>query len=69
MEKLIAKLRIYTISDQDDSGVWIRKNFPVLFYIVSPGDYYGSATWSAINSYKSGINNEEISNAWLAKNI
>ncbi len=67
--KLIAKLRVYTISDQDDSGVWIRKNFPDLFYIVSPGDDYGSATWSAINSYIKGINNEEISNRWLAQNI
>ena len=68
-KKLIAKLRVYTISDQDDSGVWIRKNFPDLFYIVSPGDDYGSATWSAINSYINGINNEEISNSWLAENI
>jgi hypothetical protein len=40
-----------------------------LFYIVSPGDDYGSATWSAINSYIQGINNEKISNSWLAKNI
>ena len=69
VKKLIAKLRVYTISDQDDSGVWIRKNFPNLFYIVSPGDDYGSATWSAINSYIKGINNETISNKWLAKNI
>jgi hypothetical protein len=68
-KKLIAKLRVYTISDQDDSGVWIRKNFPSLFYIVSPGDDYGSATWSAINSFIGGINNEEISNGWLAQNI
>jgi hypothetical protein len=44
VKKLIAKLRVYTISDQDDSGIWIRKNFPDLFYIVSPGDDYGSAT-------------------------
>jgi len=68
-KKLIAKLRVYTISDQDDSGVWIRKNFPDLFYIVSPGDDYGSATWNAINSHIKGINNEEISNRWLAENI
>ena len=34
-----------------------------------PGDDYGSATWSAINSFIKGINNEEISNGWLAKNI
>ncbi|MEL7534789.1 MAG: nucleoside hydrolase-like domain-containing protein [Bacteroidota bacterium] len=68
-QSMIAKLRVYTISDQDDSGVWIRKNFPALFYIVSPGDHYGSATWSAINGYFKGINNESISNSWLAQNI
>jgi hypothetical protein len=68
-KRLIAKLRVYTISDQDDSGIWIRNKFPDLFYIVSPADDYGSATWAAINSFVKGINNEEISNSWLAKNI
>ena len=69
VKRLIAKLRVYTISDQDDSGIWIRKNFPDLFYIVSPGDNYGSATWVAINSVVKGISNNEISNSWLAQNI
>jgi len=69
VKKLIAKLRVYTISDQDDSGVWIRKNFPNLFYIVSPGDDYGSATWSAINGVFPGIDNKVISNDWLAQHI
>ena len=69
LKKLIAKLRVYTISDQDDSGVWMRNHFPDLFYIVSPGDDYGSATWSGINSFIKGINNETISNSWIAKNI
>lgn len=68
-KRLIAKLRVYAISDQDDSGVWIRNNFPDLFYIVSPGDDYGSATWSAINKYITDINNATISNGWLAENI
>ena len=68
-KQLIAKLRVYTISDQDDSGIWIRNNFPGLFYIVSPGDDYGSATWIAITSFIKGIDNERISNPWLAKNI
>ena len=67
--KLLSKLRVYTISDQDDSGIWIRNNFPDLFYIVSPGDDYGSATWSAINTYIRGIHNTEISNSWLAEHI
>lgn len=68
-KRLISKLRVYTISDQDDSGIWIRNNFPDLFYIVSPGDHYGSATWTGINSYVEGIDNTGISNSWLAQNI
>jgi hypothetical protein len=68
-KRLLAKLRVYTISDQDDSGIWLRNNFPDLFFIVSPGDDYGSATWSAINSFVKGINNETISNDWLSRNI
>jgi hypothetical protein len=68
-KKLIAKLRVYTISDQDDSGIWIRNNFPELFYIVSPADFYGSATWSAINTVVENIDNKTISNPWLAQNI
>ena len=66
--KLIAKLRVYTISDQDDSGIWIRNNFPSLFYIVSPGGY-GNATWLGINRVIKEINNETISNRWLTDNI
>ena len=49
-KRLISKLRVYTISDQDDSGIWIRNNFPDLFYIVSPGDDYGNATWMGISA-------------------
>lgn len=67
--RLISKLRVYTISDQDDSGIWIRNTFPDLFYIVSPGDDYGSATWTGINSYVKGIDNASISNSWIAQNI
>jgi len=67
-KKLISKIRVYTISDQDDSGIWIRNNFPELFFIVSPGSYE-TATWSAINKTILGINNEVISNNWLAENI
>ena len=69
-KKLISKLRVYTISDQDDSGIWIRNNFPDLFYIVSPGDDYGNATWMGISaSYIKGIDHSKISNSWIADNI
>jgi hypothetical protein len=65
---MIKKLRVYTISDQDDSGIWMRKNFPDLFYIVSPGGYE-SSTWTAITKYYPGVNSKVISNSWLAENI
>lgn len=34
--ELIDRLRVYTISDQDDAGPWLRREFPGLSYIVSP---------------------------------
>ncbi|MEA1787071.1 DUF1593 domain-containing protein [Arenibacter sp. GZD96] len=67
-DRLIDKLRVYTISDQDDSASWIRKEFPNLFYIVSPGGYF-SSTWIAINRAIKGIDNSTSSNSWLATNI
>ncbi|MBB4079629.1 hypothetical protein GGR28_002254 [Lewinella aquimaris] len=66
--RLISKLRVYTISDQDDSGPWIRKEFPDVFYVFSYGDY-GRATWIAINNVIDGIDNTTISNAWLSEHI
>ncbi|HPG05564.1 MAG TPA: DUF1593 domain-containing protein [Saprospiraceae bacterium] len=66
--RLIDKLRVYTISDQDDSGIWLRKHFPDLFYIVSPGGYF-NATWIAINQPFEGIDNATISNSWLPEHI
>ncbi len=66
--RLISKIRVYTISDQDDTGSWMRKEFPELFYIVSPGGYFNS-TWIAINQPVKGQDNETISNPWLAQNI
>lgn len=69
VKRLVAKLRVYTISDQDDSGAWMRRTYPDLFYIVTPGDDYGQSTWIAINNTYEGIDNTSISNSWLAKNI
>lgn len=36
---LRSKLRIYTISDQDDTGAWMRQQWPDLFYICSTHGY------------------------------
>lgn len=74
----IAKLRVYSISDQDDAGPWIRKEFPELFYIVSPsrpdGKEYWRATWTGISGdrhYKNGPMHQFalVENAWLAEHV
>lgn len=69
LKELVSRIRVYTISDQDDAGIWLRNNFPDLFYVVSPGDHYASATWTGINSVIKGIDNTTISNSWLEENI
>jgi hypothetical protein len=67
-QRLVGKLRVYAISDQDDSGAWIRNSFPELFYIASPGKYE-NGTWTAIMKVMPEANNDVISNFWIAKNI
>ncbi|HZY80197.1 MAG TPA: nucleoside hydrolase-like domain-containing protein [Cyclobacteriaceae bacterium] len=68
-QKMYDKIRIYTISDQDDSGPWIRKTFPTIFFVVTPGYNYTYATWLGIAFPVPGSNPEVVSNDWLAKNI
>lgn len=65
---LLSRLRVYAISDQDDSGAWIRREFPELFYIVSPGGY-DAATWRGIMQPEPGFDHPELSNDWIARHI
>src|SRR5581483_2713693 len=67
-QELLAKLRIYTISDQDDSGPWIRREFPSVFYICSPGSF-ARATWIGLPGHFDGANNDVVQPEWLAQNI
>lgn len=67
-EAMYRKLRIYAISDQDDSGPWIRKNFPTIFYICSPGSFF-HATWLGLGAPIPGSNTELVSKGWIARNI
>ena len=78
LKRFISQLRIYSISDQDDAGPWIRKEFPDLFYIVDPSmpdhlNFY-SATWNGISGdrqYGSGeyYHFNLVDNPWLEENI
>ena len=78
VKKFVAKLRIYAISDQDDSGPWMRREFGELFYIVSPssedGEESSSATWTGIGGdryYRNapGADFTTVSNTWLDEHI
>ncbi len=78
LDRFVAKLRVYTISDQDDSGPWLREQFPKLFYITSPGfnagGAYHYATWSAISGDNfhgrfSGADFSLVTNEWLDQNV
>lgn len=78
LKKFVSKIRMYTISDQDDTGPWIRKTFPELFYVGSPGYHaagaYHYATWSGISGDKfhgrfAGANFEIVDNPWLDENV
>ncbi len=78
LESAVKKLRVYTISDQDDSAPWMRKTFPELFYIASPGFHAGGAyhmaTWSGISGDRfhgrfPGADFSIVDNPWLAEHI
>jgi|TARA_B100000959_G_scaffold86377_1_gene91735 hypothetical protein len=79
-DRFISKLRVYTISDQDDAGPWMRNRFPGLFYIVSPGHEEGQggsyhyATWVGISGDRfhgrfRGPDFSLVDNPWLDQHI
>jgi Protein of unknown function (DUF1593) len=78
VDRFVEKIRVYSISDQDDAGPWIRREFPNLFYIVQPstqgGDEYYYATWTGISGdvyYRNGAGADvtTVTNEWLDANI
>jgi hypothetical protein len=78
LDAFVSKLRVYTISDQDNSGRWMRITFPNLFYIVSPSEVghheYYKATWTGISGDRQYKNSpfhkfELVDNPWLEQNI
>ncbi|WP_233982051.1 DUF1593 domain-containing protein [Pectobacterium versatile] len=68
----VSKIRVYAISDQDNTGAWIRANFPTLCYITSIhawNDYFLS-TWIGISSSSAeGSDMSQVNNDWLSTHI
>lgn len=75
--KLRSKMRVYAISDQDDTGMWIRYNFPDIFYIASAHGWnqYGLAAWTGISGDKyylfdqGGPDFTKMTKKWIKENI
>src|SRR5690606_8868132 len=72
----VSKLRVHSISDQDDTGAWTRRNFPELFWIASVHGWgqYGLATWIGISgdlfrSQGKWPYADMVTNEWLESNI
>jgi hypothetical protein len=77
-ETFVSRLRVYTISDQDDAGPWIRREFPTLHYIAVPstpnGEQYYLATWTGISGdryYRNGDGADftTFTDEWIDANI
>jgi hypothetical protein len=78
LDAIVAKLRVYAISDQDDAGPWIRREFPALQFIGIPsttdGEQYYLATWTGISGdrfYRNapGADFTTFTTEWVNTNI
>lgn len=75
VKAFVAKLRVYSISDQDDAGPWLRRNFADLFWIASIHGWgqYPMATWVGISGdLPSPVKwpaSDMVTNEWIEKNI
>ncbi len=78
LDAIVAKLRVYAISDQDDAGPWLRREFEALRYVASPstqdGEEYYFATWTGISGdrfYRNapGADFTTFADEWVDANI
>ncbi len=75
VDRFVKRLRVYSISDQDDAGPWARRSFPHLFWIASVHGWgqYPLAAWTGISGDRfrpeKWPGSETVSDAWLEKTI
>lgn len=77
VDAFVKKLRVYSISDQDDAGPWIRNQFRDIWWIVSlhAVRQYALSTWSGISGEgmymfdRGGPNSTIVSNEWLQLHV
>ncbi|KAH7161661.1 hypothetical protein EDB81DRAFT_925271 [Dactylonectria macrodidyma] len=68
-----SKLRVYAISDQDDTGAWLRIVYPDIFYICSIHGWcqYPCATWFGLSgpTDPGGPDPSQFTREWLREHI
>jgi hypothetical protein len=70
-----SKLRVYSISDQDNAGGWLRRNFPDMFWIASihAHRHYNLSTWGGMSGdrfyYFDGPDFYLVSREWARENV
>ena len=73
LAEFVSRISLYTISDQDDTGPWIRTEFPKLRYIISLHGWnqYAEAIWRgiAVSTPEGGPDPSLVTDEWLAENI
>jgi hypothetical protein len=77
VSSFLSKIHVYSISDQDDAGAWIRSQWPSLFYIVDLHAFsnYHLSSWQGIsgeqfrNFDRGGPDSSLVSNDWLQEHI
>lgn len=77
VDTFVAKVHVYSISDQDNAGEWIRNHYPHMLYIVSLHGFneYVDAAWNGISgeNYRhfdqGGPATSLVTNDWLQEHI
>ncbi|KAL0931580.1 cellulose-binding protein [Colletotrichum truncatum] len=68
-----SKLRVYAISDQDDTGAWLRIRYSDIFYICSVHGWsqYNCAAWTGISgpTDPGGADPSLFTKEWLKRHI
>jgi hypothetical protein len=68
VKAFVERIRVHAISDQDDTGPWIRENFPNLFYILDH-DPKGDKWESCYRGMFYGGDESLTSRAWIDENV
>lgn len=77
VDEFCQKIVVYSISDQDNAGPWIRKFYPLIKYIASVHGFnmYGHSSWVGISGdvYNcvdtGGPDSSLVSKEWAANNV